>query len=74
MTRLTDAFSKKMENQAQAMALYFLYYNFVRIHKTLKGTPAMTARVTSRLWGRYVGVLGAWEVQERGEPCGGGSL
>jgi hypothetical protein len=36
MTRLTNAFSKKMENHAHAMALHFLYYNFVRIHKTLK--------------------------------------
>ena len=38
MTRLTNAFSKKMENHAHAMALHFLYYNFVRIHKTLKET------------------------------------
>ena len=36
MTRLANAFSKKMENHARAMALHFLYYNFVRIHKTLK--------------------------------------
>jgi hypothetical protein len=39
MTRLTNAFSKKMENHAHAMALHFLYYNFVRIHKILKVTP-----------------------------------
>ena len=50
MTRLTNAFSKKMENHAHAMALHFLYYNFVRIHKTLKVTPAMAAGVTDRLW------------------------
>ena len=43
MTRLTNAFSKKMENHAHAMALHFLYYNFVRIHKTLKTNPAMAA-------------------------------
>ena len=49
MTRLTNAFSKKMENHAHAMALHFLYYNFVRIHKTLKVTPAMAAGVTDRL-------------------------
>jgi hypothetical protein len=57
------AFSKKMENHAHAMALHFLYYNFVRIHKTLKVTPAMAAGVTSRLWeiGDIVGVLEAWE-------------
>ena len=41
----------KMENHAHAMALHFLYYNFVRIHKTLKTTPAMAAGVTNRLWG-----------------------
>ena len=63
MTRLTNAFSKKMENHAHAMALHFLYYNFVRIHKTLKVTPAMAAGVTDRLWEvtDMVGVLEAWE-------------
>jgi IS1 family transposase len=63
MTRLTNAFSKKMENHAHAMALHFLYYNFVRIHKTLKVTPAMAAGVTSRLWemGDIVTVLESWE-------------
>src|SRR5258707_13788422 len=50
MTRLTNAFSKKIENHAHAMALHFLYYNFVRIHQTLKVTPAMAAGVTDRLW------------------------
>ena len=49
MTRRTNAFSKKMENHAHAIALHFLYYNFVRIHKTLKTTPAMAAGVTDRL-------------------------
>jgi len=65
MTRLTNAFSKKMENHAHAMALHFLYYNFVRIHKTLKTTPAMAAGVTSRLWevSDIVNVLEAWESQ-----------
>jgi IS1 family transposase len=63
MTRLTNAFSKKMENHAHAMALHFLYYNFVRIHKTLKVTPAMASGVTDRLWevADMVGVLEAWE-------------
>jgi hypothetical protein len=62
MTRLTNAFSKKMENHAHAMALHFLYYNFVRIHKTLKVTPAMAAGVTE-LWEvvDMVNVLEAWE-------------
>ena len=49
-TRLTNAFSKKIENHAHSLALYFLYYNFVRIHKTLKTTPAMAAGVTNKLW------------------------
>jgi len=49
-TRLTNAFSKKIENHCHSLALYFLYYNFVRIHKSLRTTPAMAARVTNRLW------------------------
>jgi IS1 family transposase len=63
MTRLTNAFSKKMENHAHAMALHFMYYNFVRIHQTLRTTPAMAAGVTKRLWeiGDIVEMLEAWE-------------
>lgn len=49
-TRLTNAFSKKLENHAHAVALHMMYYNFVRIHKTLRVTPAMAAGVTDRLW------------------------
>ncbi len=49
-TRLTNAFSKKVENHCHALALYFMYYNFVRIHKTLHSTPAMAAGVTDKLW------------------------
>lgn len=49
-TRLTNAFSKKVENHAHAVALYMMYYNFVRIHKTLRVTPAMEAGVADRLW------------------------
>jgi hypothetical protein len=49
-TRLTNAFSKKVENHAHAVALHFMNYNFVRIHKTLKITPAMAAGVTQTLW------------------------
>ncbi|MDL1893629.1 DDE-type integrase/transposase/recombinase [Sphingobacteriales bacterium CHB3] len=49
-TRLTNAFSKKVENHAHAVALHFMYYNFVRIHKTLRVTPAMQAGITSKLW------------------------
>ncbi len=49
-TRLTNAFSKKMENHNHAVALHFMHYNFCRIHQTLKVTPAMEAGVTNRLW------------------------
>ena len=48
--RLTKAFSKKIENHAHAVALHMIYYNFVRIHKALKTSPAMAAGVTDRLW------------------------
>ena len=49
-TRLTNGFSKKVENHAHAVALHFMYYNFVRIHQTLKVSPAMAAGVTDKLW------------------------
>jgi IS1 family transposase len=49
-TRLTNAFSKRVENHCHAMALYFVFYNFVRIHKTLRTSPAMAAGIESRLW------------------------
>jgi IS1 family transposase len=49
-TRLTNGFSKKVENHFYAVALHMLYYNFVRIHKSLRMTPAMAAGVTDRLW------------------------
>jgi len=49
-TRLTNAFSKKLENHCHALALYFMFYNFCRIHKTLKVAPAMAAGATDKLW------------------------
>src|SRR6202795_2492678 len=49
-TRLTNAFSKKGENAAAAIALHTMYYNFVRIHQTLRVPPAMAAGVTDKLW------------------------
>ncbi len=49
-TRLTNAFSKKLENLEAAVALHFVHYNFVRLHKTLRCTPAMAASVSDRLW------------------------
>ncbi|MBI1901046.1 MAG: IS1 family transposase [Planctomycetia bacterium] len=49
-TRLTNAFSKKVENHAAAVSLHFCYYNFARIHQTLRMAPAMAAGVSPRLW------------------------
>jgi IS1 family transposase len=62
-TRLTNAFSKKVENHTHAVALHMMYYNFVRIHQTLRTTPAMAASVTKRLWEMtdVVDVLEVWE-------------
>ena len=48
-TRLTNAFSKKVENLAHSVSLHFMYYNFCRIHQTLKCSPAMAASVTDTL-------------------------
>ena len=47
-----DAFSKKFESHCHALALYFVYYNFVRIHKSLKVSLAMAAGLTDKLWSR----------------------
>jgi hypothetical protein len=49
-TRLTNAFSKKVENHKAAVALHFMHYNFARIHKTLRVTPAMEAGVADHVW------------------------
>lgn len=49
-TQLTNAFSKKLDNHIHALALYFAFYNFCRIHKSLRVTPAMAAGITDRLW------------------------
>jgi IS1 family transposase len=67
-TRLTNAFSKKVENLRHSLAVYFLHYNFVRIHKTLRTTPAMAAGVDSRLW-EMADIVALIEQFERG---GGG--
>ena len=50
MTRLTNAFSKKIENQAHAVALHFMHYNFCRVHQTLRVTPAMEAKISDHVW------------------------
>lgn len=49
-TRLTNAFSKKWENHYAALSLYFAYYNFVRIHSSIRVTPAMEAGITDHVW------------------------
>jgi IS1 family transposase len=66
-TRLTNAFSKKAENHAHSVAIHTMHYNFVRIHQTLRCTPAMAAGVTTKLWemADLVQVLEEWE---KGQP------
>jgi IS1 family transposase len=49
-TRLTNGFSKKLENHGHMVALYFMHYNFCRVHKTLRVTPAMQAGLTDHIW------------------------
>ena len=50
LTRLTNAFSKKVENLAHAMSIHYMHYNFARIHKTLRVTSAMEAGVADHVW------------------------
>jgi hypothetical protein len=68
-TRLTNAFSKKVENHTHAVALHMMYYNFVRIHQTLRTTPAMAAGVTKRLW-EMTDVVDMLEAFEAGRDYG----
>jgi hypothetical protein len=49
-TRLTNGFSKKVENHTYALAIFYMHYNFCRIHQTLRVTPAMEASVTDHVW------------------------
>jgi hypothetical protein len=49
-TRLTNAFSKKLENHEAAIALHYMHYNFARIHQSLRVTPAMAAGVSEHVW------------------------
>jgi hypothetical protein len=49
-TRLTNGFSKKVENHAYSVALYFMHYNFAKVHGTLSVTPAMEAGVSDHVW------------------------
>jgi len=65
-TRLTNAFSKKVENHAHSVAIHTMHYNFVRIHQTLRCTPAMAAGVSATLWelADMVRVLEEWEMAQ----------
>jgi IS1 family transposase len=65
-TRLTNAFSKKYENHVHAVAIYFMHYNFVRIHQTLRVTPCMEAKVVTSPWTLLdmVTVLEDWETEQ----------
>ncbi len=65
-TRLTNAFSKKIENHCHAIALYFVFYNFVRIHKTLKMSPAMAAGIEKHLWEMkdLAKIVEDWEIKQ----------
>jgi hypothetical protein len=67
LTRLTNGFSKKVENHAHSVAIHTMHYNFVRIHQALRCTPAMAAGVTATLWEflDMVKVLEDWEAQGR---------
>jgi hypothetical protein len=62
-TRLTNAFSKKVENHAYAVALHMMYYNFVKIHTKLRTSPAMAAGISDRLW-EVSDIVALWEAVE----------
>jgi IS1 family transposase len=66
-TRLTNAFSKKVENHMHALSIYFMHYNFVRIHQTIRCSPAMEAGVTDRLWSLedMVGIVDEWDASQK---------
>lgn len=67
-TRLTNAFSKKVENHMHAISLHFMYYNFCRIHKSLKVTPAMEAGISDHVWSleEVVGLIPEEPPKKRG--------
>jgi hypothetical protein len=62
-TRLSNGFSRKIENHAAAVALYYFSYNFIKIHRTLRVSPAMAAGVTDRLWS-VSDLVDLWEAEE----------
>jgi hypothetical protein len=69
-TRLTNAFSKKVENHMHMVAIYTVWYNWVRIHKSLRVTPAMAASLTDRLrgWEEIVASMDAAEQPKKRAP------
>ena len=69
-TRLTNAFSKKVENLCHAVALHFMYYNFARVHSSLRVTPAMEAGVADHVW-EIEEIVGLLEQKEREEMLAG---
>jgi hypothetical protein len=62
-TRLSNAFSRKIENHAAAVALHYFAYNFIKQHRTLRVSPAMAAGVTDRLW-EVSDLVDLWEAEE----------
>jgi hypothetical protein len=66
-TRLTNAFSKKSENHCNMVAPYAVWYNFIRIHKTLRVTPAMESGIVDHLFSfeDLIGIVDEWEAKER---------
>lgn len=67
--RLTNAHSKKVENYVHMIALYTVFYNFIRIHKTLRMTPAMAAGIADRLYG-FKDILAVIDAKNSPKPCG----
>ena len=63
-TRLSNGFSRKLENHAAATALNYFAYNFIKVHRTLRMTPAMAPGVTDRLWD-VANLVVPWEAYER---------
>ena len=63
-TRLSNGFSRKLENHAAAKALNYFAYNFIKIHRTLRTSPAMAAGVTDRLWS-VEDLVALWEAYEQ---------
>ena len=64
-TRLTNAFSKKVENHCHALALHYVYYNFARKQVALKGTPAMAAGLATRPW-TIADIVGLLDATDKG--------